>query len=64
MELEADSAVSQMFGPRRRNQLWVTDCVAMNNCNKLVVATTSRDIWFYDMACAVYTCQYRVFGMP
>ncbi|XP_062507876.1 WD repeat-containing protein on Y chromosome-like [Corticium candelabrum] len=64
MESHSDSVVFRMLGTRRRNVLWVTDCIAMNNCSKLAVSTTSRDIWFYDMACAQYTCQYRLFDLP
>ncbi|XP_065844948.1 cilia- and flagella-associated protein 337-like isoform X2 [Oscarella lobularis] len=49
---------------KRKNHLWVTDCVIMYNCSKLVIATTSRDLWFYDMTVSTYTCQYRLFDIP
>jgi WD40 repeat protein len=64
MDMDPVFSASQMLGVRRRNRLWVTDYVVMNNCNKLVVGTTSRDIWFYDVACTHYTCQYRLFDIP
>ena len=42
--------------------LWVTDCVLMNNCNKLVVATTSNELLFLDMSTMLCHCQHRIAG--
>lgn len=42
--------------------LWVTDCVLMNNCNKLVVATTSNELLFLDMSTVLCHCQHRIAG--
>ena len=47
----------------KRGSLCVTDTAIMNNCNKLVAATTSRELLFYDLAKTTYKCQYRVHGM-
>jgi len=42
--------------------LWITDCVLMNNCNKLVVATTSNELLFLDMSTMLCHCQHRIVG--
>lgn len=45
-----------------RGVLHVTDCAVMQNCNKLVTATTSRELMFFDLTTAAYKCQYKVYG--
>ena len=35
---------------RRRFKMWVTDVVYMSNCHKLAVASTSRDLRFFDFS--------------
>ncbi|XP_065898350.1 cilia- and flagella-associated protein 337-like isoform X2 [Dysidea avara] len=40
--------------------LWVTDCILMNNCNKLVVATTSNELLFLDLSTTLCHCQHRL----
>lgn len=42
--------------------LWITDCVLLNNCNKLVVATTSNELLFLDMSTMLCHCQHRIAG--
>ena len=42
--------------------LWITDCVLMNNCNKLVVAVTSNELLFLDMSTMLCHCQHRIVG--
>ena len=44
------------------NSLWITDCVLMNNCNKLAVATTSNELLFLDMSTMLCHCQHRIAG--
>ena len=44
------------------SRLWITDCVLMNNCNKLVVATTSNELLFLDMSTMLCHCQHRIVG--
>ena len=43
--------------------LWVTDCILMNNCNKLVVATTSNELLFLDLSTTLCHCQHRLSGV-
>jgi len=43
--------------------LWVTDCVLMNNCNKLAVATTSNELLFLDLSTTLCHCQHRLSGV-
>ncbi|KAH9494635.1 hypothetical protein Btru_019804 [Bulinus truncatus] len=35
---------------KRRFKMWVTDAVYMPNCQKIAIASTSRDIRFYDVS--------------
>ena len=42
--------------------MWVTDAVYMPNCRKLVIATTGRDIRFYDVTSSQYHEEYYLFG--
>ena len=46
----------------KKGTLWVTDCVVMSNCNKLVLSTNSRELMFYDISTTLYTCQFRLHG--
>ena len=46
----------------KKGTLWVTDCVMMTNCNKLVLSTNSRELMFYDISTTLYTCQFRLHG--
>ena len=54
-------ATSSVAGGAARS-LWVTDCVLMNNCNKLVVATTSNELLFLDMSTMLCHCPHRIAG--
>eukprot|EP00116_Pleurobrachia_bachei_P006768 sb/3467030/ len=49
-------------GTQRKQRLWVTDMVVMENVNKLVITTTSRDMFFYDMSTKTYSVQFLLFG--
>ena len=42
----------QRGATKRRVKEWVTDAVYMPNCHKLAVASTGRDIRFYDTTTA------------
>ena len=49
---------------RRRTKLWVTDAICMPNVNKLAVASTNRDISFFDMSTPTYKALFHLCGMP
>jgi len=50
-------------GSSSNGALWVTDCILMNNCNKLVVATTSNELLFLDLSTTLCHCQHRLSGV-
>lgn len=43
--------------------MWVPDFAVMTDCNKMVMATSSRELVFSDISTQNYKCQYRVHGM-
>ncbi|XP_066936412.1 cilia- and flagella-associated protein 337-like [Clytia hemisphaerica] len=48
----------------RNKDLWVTDATLMPNINKIAFATTSREIWIYDISLNnEFVCQYKITGM-
>ncbi|KAH9494634.1 hypothetical protein Btru_019803 [Bulinus truncatus] len=47
---------------KRRFKMWVTDAVYMPNCQKIAIASTSRDIRFYDVSSSQYFEEYHLFG--
>jgi len=48
----------------RSKDLWVTDAVLLSNVSKIAFATTSREIWIYDIASnSDFVCQYKIVGM-
>lgn len=47
---------------RRRTKLWVTDAVCMHNVHKLAVASTNRDINFFDMSTPTYKALFHLCG--
>ncbi|XP_064614731.1 WD repeat-containing protein on Y chromosome-like [Liolophura sinensis] len=49
---------------KRRFKMWVTDMVYMSNCHKLAIASTSRDIRFYDVTSNQYFEEFHLFAMP
>ena len=59
-----DEGLDRGVGQRvaKKGTLWVTDCVMMTNCNKLVLSTNSRELMFYDISTTLYTCQFRLHG--
>ena len=46
----------------KKGTLWVTDCIIMTNCNKLVLSSNSRELLFYDISTTIYNCQFRLHG--
>ena len=46
----------------KKGTLWVTDCITMTNCNKLVLSSNSRELMFYDISTTIYNCQFRLHG--
>ena len=48
---------------RRRVKEWVTDAVYMPNCHRIAIASTGRDIRFYDTTTAnLFYEEYHLFG--
>jgi hypothetical protein len=47
---------------KRRFKMWVTDAIFMPNCHKIAIASTSRDIRFFDTSTAQYFEEYHLFG--
>ncbi|XP_036384187.1 WD repeat-containing protein on Y chromosome [Megalops cyprinoides] len=60
-ELSGDS--SDGGGNRRRFRHWTTDAVYMPNVHKIAVATTSRDIHFFDISTGNLFEEFYLFGM-
>ena len=52
-----------IINSRRRTKLWVTDAVCMLNVHKLAVASTNRDISFFDMSTPTYNALFHLCGM-
>jgi hypothetical protein len=50
------------MGKKRRFKMWVTDAVFMPNCHKLAIATTSRDIRFYETATGNLFEEFHLYG--
>ncbi|CAL1530117.1 unnamed protein product [Lymnaea stagnalis] len=48
---------------KRRFKMWVTDAVYMQNCQKIAIASTSRDIRFFDVSSSQYFEEYHLFAM-
>jgi len=46
---EQGQAVS-VTGTKRRVREWVTDAIYLNNCHHIAIASTGRDIRFFDTA--------------
>lgn len=47
---------------KRRFKMWVTDAIYMPNCHKIAIASTSRDIRFFDTSTSQYFEEYHLFG--
>ncbi|XP_066922655.1 cilia- and flagella-associated protein 337-like [Clytia hemisphaerica] len=48
----------------KSKQIWVTDVVALANVKKVAVATTERDITFYDCSANSFEKQFLLTGLP
>ena len=63
---EEETLVTVLFsGGSKRSKLLVTDCVVMENCAKLVLAVTKRELQFHDVPTAVHsgqTLKIKLFG--
>lgn len=44
-------------------QMWVTDAIYMPNCHKLAIASTRRDLRFYDVAGNQIIEDYHIYGL-
>ncbi|KAK3593630.1 hypothetical protein CHS0354_025521 [Potamilus streckersoni] len=51
-------------GQKRRFKMWVTDAIYMPNCNKIAIASTSRDIRFFDVSTSHYFEEFHLFALP
>ncbi|MBN3300586.1 WDR49 protein, partial [Amia calva] len=60
---EVSSEPSEAVGGRRRFRNWTTDAVYMTNVHKIAVATTSRDIHFFDLSTANCFEEFHLFGI-
>ena len=49
-------------GARRRTKLWVTDAICMPNVHKLAIASTNRDVSFFDMSTPTYKALFHLCG--
>lgn len=46
-----------------RTQMWVMDAKFMPNCHKIVIASTKRDLRFYDIAGNQMIEDYDLYGL-
>lgn len=54
---------TEQVNTKRRYKTWITDAVYMPNCNKIAIATTSRDIRFYDCSTNQYYLEFHLHAM-
>ncbi|XP_052069658.1 WD repeat-containing protein on Y chromosome-like isoform X4 [Mytilus californianus] len=54
---------TEQSNQKRRYKTWITDAVYMPNCNKIAIATTSRDIRFYDCSTNQYYLEFHLHAM-
>ncbi|MFT7804220.1 WD repeat-containing protein on Y chromosome-like [Arapaima gigas] len=60
-EVPGDS--SERDGSKRKFRMWTTDAAYMPNVHKIAVATTSRDIHFFDVSTPKCFEEFYLFGM-
>lgn len=60
--MEQSNSEADRTSSKRHIKMWVTDAVAMSNVHKMALATTNRDVYFYDMSTPIYTPQFRLCG--
>ncbi|XP_013420475.1 WD repeat-containing protein on Y chromosome isoform X3 [Lingula anatina] len=51
-------------GQKRRFSMWVTDAAYMPNSNKIAIASTSRDLRFYDTSTSKYFEEFHLYSIP
>ena len=61
MEESTDGGLEEL-PKKRRTKLWVTDCICLKELNKLVVATASRDLQFFDLSSSHCSQQFQLYG--
>ncbi|MBN3313526.1 WDR49 protein, partial [Atractosteus spatula] len=54
---------SEIAGSRSRIRKWTTDAVCMSDVHKIALATTSRDIHFFDISTASCFEEFYLFGI-
>lgn len=60
IEMEHSNSNAERTSSKRHIKMWVTDAVAMPNVHKMALATTNRDVYFYDMSTPIYTPQFHL----
>jgi WD40 repeat protein len=61
------TATPLLTGGTRRGGIMVTDCVVMENCSKLVLSVTKRELQFHDIPSSVgtgRTIRVKLFDLP
>ncbi|CAH1274614.1 EFCAB8 [Branchiostoma lanceolatum] len=48
---------------KRQFKAWVTDAIYLPNMNKIVIATTSRDLHFFDISTSSYFEEFHLYGL-
>ena len=64
---EEPNVAPLLTGSVKKSRVMVTDCVVMENCSKLVLAVTKRELQFHDIPSNVgtgRTIRVKVFGEP
>lgn len=64
LHLERHLKMAEEEDPRmkRRVREWVTDAVYMPNCHKIVIASTGRDLRFFDATSTQYYQEFHLYG--
>ena len=60
--MENSNSKSERTSNKRYIKMWVTDAVTLPNVHKMAIATTNRDIYFYDMSTPIYTPLFHLCG--
>ena len=47
---------------RRRIKYWVTDACYMSNCHKIAIASTGRDIRFFDVTSSFFYEEFHLYS--
>lgn len=53
---------NQLTRSKRNTTLWITDTTIISICNIIVIAATSRELFFYDITSSIYKCLHKLCG--